>query len=446
MLFTSHSNIKRKNLSTSPLTKDSSVDLILETGIILIQSNDPMSKLIQYITRQEYSLIGIYRKTSNNDVKTTINIDLFNILSGETPLWLKDYKYLSDLETSKYIPKLIIYPTKDTFSLGIKPDEISIQQSLIYLFENIMELPLVKKISEALNVKTKDKEEKDNEKNKEEEQSGLEILIERSDMIDIARKRIVLNLETKTESPRFDRDRLYITKVIDIFTSMILADTSLIDRIVGKYLNKVYPYDRLLDIVDKHATINREVVYFFETLCQNGSIDKQTLTSLIDKINNNEKDEKDDKDDKDENALNFPDKLIVIDKTPSSDIKLTIKILHDQISRIVKTVEMNEIPHIELNKLISSLNDISDYYNINSKINPLLKHVSGVIIVSPVQDQSIHLTLKKGNSIILTTNNFDLSIFTRSELIEILEHIDRLVSDDRFDRLRREITKEILKR
>ena len=54
--------------------------------------------------------------------------------------------------------------------------------------------------------------------------------------------------------------------------------------------------------------------------------------------------------------------------------------------------------------------------------------------------------LKQGNEIILTPTNFDLSIFNRDELIEILDYINSVVTDDRFTYLQNEITKEISKK
>ena len=64
-----------------------------------------------------------------------------------------------------------------------------------------------------------------------------------------------------------------------------------------------------------------------------------------------------------------------------------------------------------------------------------------------IEDSSTKkVSLKRGNEIILTTKNFNLSIFTREELIEILEYLDEIVTDDRFDYLRRNITSEIVQR
>ena len=107
MLFTSQSSIK-KSSKKNPVIKNSKSGvsvynnfeysddrpMVIKTGIVLVQSNDPLSRLIQYITRQEYSLIGIYQKYENSD---DINLSLVNILSGSTPYWLRDYTHLSDI-------------------------------------------------------------------------------------------------------------------------------------------------------------------------------------------------------------------------------------------------------------------------------------------------------------------------------------------------------------
>ena len=142
----------------------------------------------------------------------------------------------------------------------------------------------------------------------------------------------------------------------------------------------------------------------------------------------------------------IPSDLIIIDKTPTPIIKQSVKALNEQINRIVTSINKTEIPYIELNSIIKCVNDLSNYYNLNCDIQPIEKPGSGLLIISPRQETFIPLSLKSGNQIMLTTRNFDLSIFTKPELIEILEGINAIVTDDRYDTLRTKITKEISER
>ena len=92
--------------------------------------------------------------------------------------------------------------------------------------------------------------------------------------------------------------------------------------------------------------------------------------------------------------------------------------------------------------LNNSVNNISEYYNLD-KIKIIENPSSGLIIISPKEDISIPLTLKSGNEILLTTRNFNISLFTKSELIEILEILETISIDNRYDQIRSDITYEI---
>ena len=301
----------------------------------------------------------------------------------------------------------------------------------------------IKSLISILKIETNPKINKPNINN------PIEFIVESSDLIDVHSKCSIQNSPTKYMSNRFNKDRSYLSKVIATFIDMIISDSDFLDLVSGKYLNPIYSYDVLYDIVFNHIDNHQEIILFFQDFFDKGSIDKSRLDNLIDGINTI-------------NTINtnkiintgeiikippVPSKLIIVDKTPTPEITSTVNNLHEQLSRIVTTINNNKIPYIELNSMISSLNSISSYYNIKNEIPPITKPLSGIIVVSPEGEPPIPLTLKNKNHIILTTRNFDLSIFTRDELVEILEQIDKIsnITDDRFDYLRNKITKEITK-
>ena len=457
MLFTPQSSIKKNSKKNTAVIKNTKSGvsvynnfeysddrpIVVKTGIVLVQSNDPLSRLIQYITRQEYSLIGIYQKYEDSD---DIHLRLFNILSGTTPYWLRDYTYLSDIDESKYIPKIVMYSTNVILEDNINPTDSSIKESLIYLFGN--NIPMIQTIKSLISVlKINNPNTKSNKTN------PIESIIESSNLIDVHSKCIIQSSPTKYVSNRFNKDRPYLSKVIATFIDMIISDSDFLDLVSEKYLNPIYSYDVLYDIVSNHIDNHQEIILFFQDFFDKGSIDKPRLDNLIDDINDiaaiNEEIRTEEI--RTENIIKIPlipSKLIIVDKTPTPEITSTVNNLHEQLSRIVTTINNNKIPHIELNSMISSLNSISSYYNIKNEIPPITKPLSGIIVVSPEGEPPIPLTLKNKNQIILTTRNFDLSIFTRNELMEILEQIDKIanITDDRFDYLRNKITKEITKR
>lgn len=438
MLFTAKSNKKKipiTDRSTSEVSFDDDSEneiCLTETGIVLVQATDPLSRLIQYITKQEYSVVGIYRKYDSTD---DAHIRLVDILRGETPIWLREYRYLSDLKRCKYIPKAVIYSTDIILADDIVSSNLSIKETLIYLFgNNLCLIPPIESLSIVL-------------------QTDLYMninpilsMVENSSIINLNSKYFIINSDIKYKSKRFKKDRPYISNLIATFIDMILSDLDFLDLVVGKYLNKVHPYDILYEIVTNHMENHRDVISFFNELFVNGTTNKERLDTLIQNIRNVSSTHSLNTNVEENIIPDIPTDLIVIDKTPTPEIRSTVNGLHEQLYRIAKSIKSNKIPYIEINSIIDNFNSISDYYGIDKTIDLITEPVSGVIIVSPEGEPPISLSLKTGNDIVLTTRNFDLSIFTRNELIEILEHIDKIVSDNRFDQLRNQITKEIASR
>src|SRR4029077_18722281 len=103
-----------------------------------------------------------------------------------------------------------------------------------------------------------------------------------------------------------------------------------------------------------------------------------------------------------------------------------------------------EFSTINLNKIVNLLN----LYKI-SKSNEILNsfnELNGKILIlsnSTNSDNNIPLQLKNGKKIVLTNSNFDFSIFSHDELIEIFRLLDIMISDNRYDNLRCEIVKHI---
>jgi hypothetical protein len=129
-----------------------------------------------------------------------------------------------------------------------------------------------------------------------------------------------------------------------------------------------------------------------------------------------------------------------------------------EINTISEKLTINEIPTFNIANVTNFLNIFSDTYLTHESQN-LRKHTeeneikdgyekkkeadnNGKIIVL-ANDESVPLKFKNGRKILLTVNNFDLSIFTSDELIELLRLLDIIVSDNKYDVLRSEITKQI---
>ena len=78
-----------------------------DAGIILITSNDPISRIIIAITKQEFSSIGFYYKTSATGAVQVrvITVDIFGVRSPE---WLKPSDTIHDLVNNPLISQIAI--------------------------------------------------------------------------------------------------------------------------------------------------------------------------------------------------------------------------------------------------------------------------------------------------------------------------------------------------
>jgi len=437
MLFTPQKHKKynkatdsEKNSRVSTNVCDNQRKQLKEYGILLVQGLDPISRLFSYITRQQYTLIGTYSQYVDLEYEQ-ININY--IFNGDKPIWMSDIKTLQELELSSGINKIVKYPFNKSIDIDIELADwaYSTRPLLISLFKHdFIEMVGIKRIIGNLYPYS-------SPPSVDNEVSPIETLIKKSPVISSDIITIDCNTNRNIDN-NFKPDRPYLSKIIATFIDMILSDFDFLTLVAENYFTKVHSYDLLHELVLQHLDIHDATVLLIkEWISNGGKIDKDSINRLIDKINkisNNEY----------PTIEEIPPDLIVVDKTPSPTIVQSVKTIKQQLTQIVTMLQQKDVPYIELNTMIRTVNYLSDYYQLGEKIPIINKPSSGLLIISPHEDISIALTLKSGDKVLLTTRNFNLSIFTRSELIEILEGIDKLVIDDRYDTLRARITKEII--
>jgi hypothetical protein len=252
-----------------------------------------------------------------------------------------------------------------------------------------------------------------------------------------------------TSVSTYKYSRPFLSKVVATFIDMFLSDPDFGDLVVGKYLHQVYPYDELYQLVTKHVDIQDMIVSWLENLSTKGECNVKDLTQLLSEIETTRYQTSEilpTISDKNIESIQISEHIVVKDKSPDPEIITSVQELTSQVNHIVDIINNSGIPYVELNNIIKSVNTLSEYYSLNNYIQPINQCYSGLLVISPYGDRSIPISLKTGNTIKLTTRNYDLSLFSRDELLEILETIDSLVSDDRYDNLRSDITKEISKR
>lgn len=122
--------------------------------------------------------------------------------------------------------------------------------------------------------------------------------------------------------------------------------------------------------------------------------------------------------------------------------------LRNQISNISKDICIDnsdeiDYAYININKMIEDINIIyNKYYLTDEPINKIEGEysTSAIITVTSKEEVKIPLKMKSGKKIVLTTLTQDLSMFEYDELLEILEVLDILIVDEKYDTLRSNIT------
>lgn len=179
----------------------------------------------------------------------------------------------------------------------------------------------------------------------------------------------------------------------------------------------------------KHINLEEDLLYLFTQ----EEIDKDELHETLKDINALNKDKYE------LNLESVTTEKYIPDKTL---VKSYFNCL-DEIKSVCNTLNKKEIPTLNLNKVICFLELFSkNILDTQIEINNLVKQEGNIIILSE-KEESFPLLLKNGKKIILTNSNFDFSSFCYDELIELLRLLDIVISDNKYDNLRCEITKHI---
>lgn len=180
-------------------------------------------------------------------------------------------------------------------------------------------------------------------------------------------------------------------------------------------------------ILEKHIEIEDKLLHLFTE----NDMDEKKLYEVLDEMNKLRK------------------KKVVINKDILSRREvLDVHVLNmyetcsQEIKNIQEKLNKNEVPTININKIIDFLKIFSNIYVKKELEISNDTENSGKIIVL-INNESFPLKFKNGKKILLTSNNFDLSVFTHDELIELLRLLDVIISDNRYDFLRSEIAQQI---
>ena len=140
-------------------------------------------------------------------------------------------------------------------------------------------------------------------------------------------------------------------------------------------------------------------------------------------------------------------KIFIPNHNLNSELLNSFEECKKEISLILKILNENEVPTLNIKYLIKFLNifeekmlkNVEEEKKINIKD---IENIEGKVVLIN-KTETIPLYLKNGRKIVLTNINFDFSNFTYDELIEILRVLDVMILDNRYDILRSELAKQI---
>ena len=113
----------------------------------------------------------------------------------------------------------------------------------------------------------------------------------------------------------------------------------------------------------------------------------------------------------------------------------------NELFTVYSFLEEKKTPILNLDKIKDFLLQFSKL--VNEEITFQNVDINDEILVLSNKEEKIPLCFKNGKKIVMTKKNFDISLFTYDELLEILRFLDIIVTDNSYDYLRSEITKQI---
>ena len=140
------------------------------------------------------------------------------------------------------------------------------------------------------------------------------------------------------------------------------------------------------------------------------------------------------------NEIPIENTIIVKDKEFDSELLKNYEDCKKELISVYSFLEKDKTTTLNLDKikdfLISFSKLVDEIYIEEIDINDK-------ILVLTNKDEKKPLCFQNGKKIVMTKTNFDISNFTYDELIEILRFLDITITDNSYDYLRTEITKQI---
>lgn len=394
----------------------------INSGIIYIRSEDPISRLYLTLTSNDYNIIGFYCPSTSSG-KMEILVVLIDIFRQKAPIWQNQDIYTFDgIINNELISRISRQELR--YTNDIKKNEIKFRAKIANIVNNLKPLSDSEMISYLFlnpnyfqqlmdNLIIQIIDQKDNLS------PILDLPIDRSlDFIITIRKKSL-----KMYRPELNE---FINKIIDEmvnedFTNKILhrlnSDKDLILSLSeGSYnlMNFIMEavmigdlhLDKLKDIINNNNIILEQIAKYYHLFIE--PINIPTIN--------------------DDHSMNI-----------STDNNV-IKTINRFIIHILETIDKSETVHININDLIKIYNDI------NSDKPLTLRHENLSYPCILYSGSSEMVTLPFKNDIIILPNkctSSDLDRFTPNELREIAITLDALPNNEQFTFLRSAIARKL---
>ena len=127
--------------------------------------------------------------------------------------------------------------------------------------------------------------------------------------------------------------------------------------------------------------------------------------------------------------------LKFLEHKPDSVLLESFILLEKQMKDIA---ESKSVPIIDLNLWTDFIKTFNTHYS-RENVEHSLDHLKNQIAILSPESDDLPISLSSGKKTVITSHNFNLTNFTREELIEILRFLDVIVKDNKYDYLRTEI-------
>jgi len=436
----------------------------LSSGIIYIRTEDPISRLILSLSQNEYSAVGFYCPSTSTG-KLEILVVLVDIFQMKVPFWIppSGSRYtLDQVLTNPLVSRISIRKLQPILTTDNQMDieatrklQMNFRATIANVMNNLSEIPLSEALSDLFSGKNKLKKPfamidqvctllLSNGTSKHTEQDSNDKINNHDDLFG-----------PMLEVPLNKNPDLIRRNVLNTYKSSLI---SFMEQIVDHMITQPKLYDQFLNRFSSELLLSvcqgcSDIMSLVSQSLINGDLRLDQLKRVMNSNNNLfakvsqtigiQIDPVDIPNLNQDRVMNIcvPESPI----TSNNDYSQSANMLYEMVSNIINTLDTGNTVKIDLNNLITLVNQLNPKKRI-----PLLKgelSYPGILIVSSLgsefSDPPVVINQNNHEIILPSRGNPDLTKFTVEELKEIAVNLDAMDDSDRFISLRSAIARRL---